>query len=288
MANNFLRTQVHEQRRITTGQITTLQIPTGEKIQSLMLYFVTAAGAAVTEAQLRAEIGLIRLTINGVDKISTTAARLLDVYEHFSTRVGTPAGIAGAVELNLGRLVYTDPVLNNLVGFGTADISTIQVQVTALTATNVASVIAISQREPVTEKLGTHCTLIDYPQNFNATGQHTVDTLPRDTNSAYLFNFINLGASGVIASSEARVNGVTITEAIQPNVNALILSNRCFAAVAGYFAHCFTDGSWEMRLPMQGITDLRFITNFTTAPGAAGYTMTPLRLVNTENPAMVK
>lgn len=272
-------TSVHEQRPLATGQQATIQVPAYGKIASLALIFTTGAGAPVTEAQLRAEVGNIRLTINGRDVVNASATQLLDLYEAMGTRVSTAAGINGVLELNLGRLLYVDPVLRDLVAFGCADVSTIQIQVTAGTLVNVASVQAVSERINENAPLGTYASFINYVQNFNATGDHTVDTLPRDANSGYLAAMIDDGASGTITFSEVRVNSVTIRERLQSNINALFTSNKGYAQPAGYYTHFFADGALMGVLPMVGVTDLRFINTFSVAPGAGGYNITLLRLV---------
>lgn len=273
-------TQNHETKALTSSQQTTIQVPTGGKIQSLILFFADSSGVAATEAEIRAEIGNIRLTMNGKDKVNASAVRLLDLYEALGNNVFNAAAIpAGAMELNIGRLVYNSPEARDLFGLGTADIANIQIQVTAGTLSNIASVQAITARTPVNENLGAHCQFIDYPQNFNATGDHTVDTLPRNTDSSYLALLVNDGASGVITNSEIRVNNYTIRERLNINVNAVLLSEAKLAQTSGYFIHGFADGSIDGRLPMVGVTDLRCITTFTTAPGAGGYSIGALTLV---------
>ena len=264
---------------MASSTITTLQIPTGGKIQHLMLYFTTGAGAAVTEAQIRSEITNIRLTINGRDVVNASPTLILDLYEFLSVKVGTPAAIGGVVELNVGRMVYSNPDIRDLFGFGTADVANIQVQVTAGTLSAIANVQAISGRTPVNENLGAHCEFINYPQSFNSTGQHTVDTLPRNTDSSYLALVIDDGASGTITASELRVNNYAIRENLNTNVNSQLLSDQGFAQPAGYFIHGFNDGSLDARLPMPGVTDLRSIQTFSVAPGAAGYNVAALTLV---------
>lgn len=273
-------TQNHEQKTLTTAQISTIQVPAGGKIQSLALAFFTGAGALVTEAQIRAEITNIRLTLNGQDIINASPVQLLDLYETLGVRVESPAGLAGVVELNLGRLVFVDPALRDVFGFGTNDVSSIQVQVTAGTLSAIASVQAISERSPVAENLGTYCRFINYAQSFNSTGDNTVDTLPRDTNSAYLALLIDDGASGTMTNSEVRVNAQTIRERLNIGVNDLFNSNKGYAQPAGYFVHAFMDGTLRGQLPMLGVTDLRFVNTFSVAPGAGGYNIGALTAIN--------
>ena len=257
----------------------TLQIPAYGKIQSIFLRFTTGAGAANTEAEIRAQVGNVRLTINGRDVINCSAAQLFDLYESMGLNVTLATGSAGCVELNIGRLVFTDPAVRDLFGFGTADVTSIQVQVTALTLTTVANVQAYTARQAINENLGTYCKFIAYPQSFNSTGDHTVDTLPRDNNSDYLAVLASTGA-GTITFGECRVNNATAIERTPTDVNAVFCSNDRVAQPSGYYLYHFADGSLDGRLPMLGVSDLRFITTFSVAPGASSYTMLPLTVIN--------
>lgn len=272
--------QNHEQKPLTTSTITTLQIPAGGKIQSLALAFYTNAGALVTEAQIRSEITNIRLTLNGQDVVNASPVQILDLYEFMGVHVESPAAVGGVVELNIGRLLFVDPVLKDVFGYGTSDVSSIQVQITAGTLSAIASVQAVTERTPVNENLGTYCRYINYAQSFNGTGDHTVDTLPRDTNSSYLVLMINDGASGTITNGEVRVNSQTIREKLDIGVNDLFNSNKGYAQPAGYFVHAFADGTLRGQLPMLGVTDLRFVTTFSVAAGAGGYSITALTAIN--------
>lgn len=267
----FKQQRAHETKALTSSTQTTLQIPTGGKLQSVALYFTTGAGAAATEADVRGEIDTIQLTINGRDIVNTDAASLYDLYEGLGVKVGSNAGIAGAVELNIGRLVMQNTQLADAYGFGTADVSSIQVRVTSGTLTNIANVQAFTTREAVNQNLGQHCRFIKYPRNFNTTGDDTFDTLPRDIDSAYLAVLMSDGASGAISNGELRMNGAILKEKTPTNVNNLDLSNNKLAGVSGYYIYSFVDGTPSGSVPMLGVNDLRFITTFSTAPGAAGY-----------------
>ncbi len=276
----LFQTQLHETKTLNSAAQSTLQVPVGNKIQSLALAFYTSAGALVTEAQIRAEITTIRLSMNGKDIVNAQATTLLNLYEAMSVHVGLPAAVPGTVELNLGRLLFADPVARSYVGFGTADVSSIQVQVTAGTLSAIASVQVVTQRSAVNEPLDNYCKIISYVQSFNAIATHTCDTLPRDIDTAYLAVLVEPGASGVMTTGELKINGITITEQILIGLNNLFCSNKGFIQPAGLFVHPMTDGTVAANLPMKGVTDLRLLTGFSTAPGAAGYPVTPIVLVS--------
>jgi len=263
----------HSTRPLTTGATETLQIPVYGRIQDVILAFDG------TEAQIRAEVGLIRLSINGSDLISLTAAELYDLYEMLGVKVFDATGFDGALSLNLAPLIYNNPAIRDQFGWGEIGVTNIQVAVTALTLSNVSSVRAFTIRDtprdangkPIKQALGARIKAVRYQQNFNATGEHTVDTLPRDLGTAYLLVAASDGASGAITSGRCSANSVNIYEETPIDVNALYLSRSGLDQIGGYFVYNFTDGGINSRLPMEGVTDLRFVQTFGTAAGAAGY-----------------
>lgn len=280
MANTLKWRVAHEAKALTSNTAATLQIPAYGKIFSVGLNFTTSGGAAVTEAAIRSEIANLRLTINGVDHVNCTPAQILDLYEHLGANVGVPAAVAGALEMNIGRLVYTDPAIRDLFGFGTANVESIQVEVRAGTLTTVANVQAFTERSSDKENLGVRCRYLNYARSFNATGDDTFDTLPRDPESSYLALMVSNGASGTATNTQVKVDNATIKDPAPQAINNLFNSNNRYAPVTGYSHVDFMDGQLTSRLPMVGVNDFRVTTTFSVAPGAAGYNITALTAVN--------
>lgn len=272
--------QAHETKTLTTSTSTTIQIPTGGKLHEIMLRFATSADADVTEAAIRAEIGVIRLTINGVDFVNATAAKILDAYEALGLNVGNNTGVASVLELNLGRLLFTDPQIRDLFGIGTANVQSVQITVTAGTLSTIANVTGFTGREMVSENLGVYSKYINYARSFNATGQDTFDTLPRDPDASYMMVLSDAGASGTQTYGQIRVNNINVKDNIPIAINRLDVSNNRYQSPSGYFVYAFTDGNIKSRLPMVGVNDLRFINQFSVAPGAAGYNMSVMTIHN--------
>lgn len=268
----------HESKTMSSGNAVTLQVPVYGTIHNIALRFTTSAGADCTEAQIRSEVGNVRLTFNGRDIVNCTAARLYDLYEVLGTEVQEYQGIAGVMELNLARLLFNNPSTRDNFAFGTADLQTIQVTVTAGTLTNVSAVQVVTGRTAENRKLGAYGKFIDYPISFNTTGDHTVDTLPRDPDSAYAVVMAYMGASGTITDGELRVNNVTVQEKLPANLNKLFLSNNRLAVPSGYYVYGINDGQDSTLIAMAGVTDLRFIQTFSVAPGAAGYVLSALTI----------
>jgi len=271
--------QSHETKTLTSSQTTYLQVPIGGKLHSIAVRFATSAAADVTEAAIRAEISRITLKINGVDIVNNTPAKILDLYEYLSpANVSGNTGVASMVELNVGRLLYTDPAVRDLFGIGTANVNNVQIGITAGTLSTIANAQAFTSREMKNENLGMYMKYLEYSQSFNATGDSTVDTLPRDPDASYLAVLVNPGASGVISHGECRVNNNQLTDKLPASVNTLESSNKRHTTPSGYYIYDFADGNLGTRLPMLGVNDLRFITTFSTAPGAGGYSMNALTL----------
>lgn len=270
--------QLHETKALTSNSQSTIQIPSYGVIQNLILRFSKASDVPATEAEIRAQIARVRLTFNGRDVVNCTIDELFDLYETLGNNVRDNIGVTGNIELNLARLFFNAPAVRDNFGFGCADISTIQVSVTPATITNIVSAQGITARTNDNRVLGAYGKFISYPQSFNSTGQHTVDTLPRDPDSAYMLVLASAGASGVISRGELRVNNATIIENLPIDTNELIVSNNRLVQPSGYFVYDINDGAEGSLLPMSGVTDLRFITTFTTAAGAAGYNLAALTI----------
>lgn len=276
------RLNAHNSRPLTSGGTETIQVPVYDRIQDVILRFDG------TEAQIRSEIGTIRLAINGTDIINCTALELYDTYEALGVKVFDATGIDGALSLNLGRLIYDQPAVRDQFGWGEVGVTNIQVSITALTLSAISEVTAYTVRDTarnqqgaaVKEALGAHVRLIAYPQVYNAAGEHTADTLPRDLNTAYLMVMASDGASGTISAGRCKVNDLNIYDETPSDVNELHVASQGFAQVSGYYNYLFADGSLGARLPMNGVTDLRFATTFSVAPGAAGYRMLALTAVD--------
>jgi len=280
MANTLKYRIAHESKPLTSNTAATINIPPYGKIFSIALNFTTSAGAPVTEAAIRSEIANLRLTINGVDHVNCTPIQILDLYEHLSSNLGVPAGVASALEMNVGRLIYTDPATRDLFGLGTANVESIQVEVRAGTLSTIANVQGFTERTTAKENLGVRARYLSYTRGFNATGDDTFDTLPRDPESSYLALMVSNGASGTATNTQVKVDNITIKDPAPQSINNLMNSNNRLAPVTGYSHIDFMDGQITTRLPMINVNDFRVTTTFSVAPGAAGYTIAALTAVN--------
>lgn len=268
---------VHESKPISAGAILTFNIPSFDTIDDIVLEF-TNSGAAATLANIKSGIGKVALNINGEQVINVPFSRLCDVYSSLGVEV--TQNLVNCLGLNIGRYLFKDPNNEDFFSYGCADIQTIQLQVYCnSTVTGLTDLQVSTVRRSVNTALGSFIKIINYPQTMSSTGISTVDTLPRDSNEAYLEILANNGG-GVISAGECIVNGNSIYDPISQALNNYVVDARGLSHVAGNFNYSFSDGSIKGILPMIGVTELRLKTHFTTAPTGGTYDLVAVSIRN--------
>ncbi len=268
---------IHESKAISAGTILTYNVPSFNTIDDIILEFLDS-GAAATKANVLAGVGKIALNINGEQVVNLPIARLYDIYASLGQEV--TQNITNAIGLNIGRYLFKSPDVEDFFAYGCANIQTIQVQVylnatvTGLTDCQVSTI-----RRATNQPLGSYIKAINYPQTMNTTGISTVDTLPRDSNEAYLSIMAHNGG-GVITGGECVVNGNSVYDPISQALDDYIVNARGLAAVSGVFNYSFSDGAIKQILPMQGVTELRLKTTFGTAPTNGNYDLVAVSIRN--------
>lgn len=268
---------IHENKTAAAGAILTYNIPSFDTIDDVLLEF-TNSGAAATLANIKAAVGKVALNINGEQVINVPFTRLCEVYNSLGVEV--TQGLVNCIGLNVGRYLFKDPNNEDFFAWGCANIQTIQLQIyfnssiTGVTDCQVSTV-----RRSTNTVLGSYIKIINYPQTMASTGISTVDTLPRDSNEAYLEILANNGG-GAISQGECVVNGNSVYDPISQALNDYVVNARGLAAVTGNFNYSFSDGSIKGILPMQGVTELRLKTTFTTAPTSGVYDLVAVSVRN--------
>lgn len=271
---------IHETKNLANSTILTFNVPSFDTIDDIYLSFHNT-GAAATKANIISSIGKVALNINGEQVINTTAQRLYDFYSSLGNEVNQDGRPENVLNLNLGRLMFLLPENEDYFAWGCSNINTIQVQVYCNnTVTDVTDCQLVTERRPISTALGAYIKLISYPQAMSAAGISTVDTLPRDSNEAYLSVMAAAETGGSITAGECVINGVNIYDAISSDVNDMVVCSRDYAPVDGYFNYLFADRSRRGFLPMQGVTELRLKTTFGTAPTAGVYDLLACTIKN--------
>lgn len=269
---------VHESKTVSAGNILTFNIPAYKTIDDIILTF-TNSGAAATDANIRSSIEKISLNINGEQAINTPLPTLLDIYKFLGQEVWQTKP-ANVISLNIARLIFKNPAMEKLFAIGCRNVQTLQLQIyCGGTVTGVTDVQVSTSRRNFESDTVSYVKIINYPQTMASTGISTIDTLPRDTNDAYLLVLASNGG-GVISEGEAVLNGASIMQPIMQNTADYVASARGHQPVTGYFPYDFCDGSQSGAVPMTGVTELRFKTTFTTAPTGGVYNLVAVTIKN--------
>ena len=278
------RILVHDSKQVTQGAVLTYNIPSFDTIDDVLLEFLNN-GAAASKSDILAAIGKIALAINGQQVINCPLSDLFDVYASLGVEVSQ--NLDNVIGLNIARYLFKDPVTEDFFAWGCKDITTIQLQVYCnSTTTNVTDLQISTIRRNMTSSLGSYIKVINYPQTMTATGISSVDTLPRDSNEAYLQIMAHNGG-GAISGGECVVNGNSIYDPISQSLNDYVVSARGLGAVDGVFNYSFSDGSLKGILPMVGVTELRLKTTFSEEPTSGTYDLVAVSIRNIPD-AMLK
>lgn len=269
----------HASDSVSSGKLVTLNVPSFDTICQLGLTF-TNSGAAATLANITSSVSTITVLINGEQIINLSAAHLAKVWQTLGPQVGL-ASLVNSLPLMLSHLLYKLPAAEDAFDIGcerwaqNTPVTNIQIQVQFGTVTGITDVQAYTER--VNKGTGQNVTVaiakvLSYFQGFTTTGTSEVDTLPRDSNMGRLFTLAIPDSTGVISKGEALVNNDPVIQDIDQATDNMIVAERGYAPVAGVFNYSFTDGGTMDLLSMQGVTDMRFKTTFSTAC-TAGYTL---------------
>lgn len=270
----------HASDTVSSGKLVTFNIPAFDTICQMGLTF-TNSGAPATLANIISSVSKITVLINGEQTFNASADHLNKVWQSLGTQVGGTT-LVNSLPLMLGHLLYKLPEAEDAIGDIGCDryvqnqpVTNIQIQIQFGTVTSIDHVQAYTER--VNKGTGRNVTsavvkLLSYYQGFATTGTSEVDTLPRDSNMGRLFTLACPDATGVISTGEALVNNDPVIQEADMATDNLLVLQRGFAQPSGCFVYSFTDGGIADLLSMQGVTDMRFKTSFSTA-NTAGYTL---------------
>jgi hypothetical protein len=251
---------------VASSSLATRDVPVGGTIYDMYLYFETGAGVANAVADMKSEISKIKLRIDGDTIIDATPTQLLDLQKFYGDKNGA-GNVAGVIPLHFASAILKSPEASKLFALGTADVSTITVEVECGTLVNVASIELYTSRSTEERKLGLHHRIINYPQNFATTGDQEISTLPKTQDIAYEALHIE-DQAGTIVNVSVEANSNTVMDEIPANVQQVILANSGRTAQTGYYHATFNRlNESNGALPMAGVNDFRQTINWSVSPG---------------------
>lgn len=196
---------------ITTTQ--RFRIETLKNVHGLYLYCTVAGGAGATEANMRADVGQIRVVIGGHEIVNLTAAEIFDIYHYFHDANGVAAFVpAGQLPIlfmppdfpwsgqaryfRYGMKASDDP--KNL------SINDVRVEVTyltpggGLTVTTVLPYLITDDDAP--ETIGDHMRWLRYNTTWPGATLQDITDLPRDKAAQAVLGYWFGTAVGTIGS----------------------------------------------------------------------------------------
>ncbi|MBN1360960.1 MAG: hypothetical protein JW993_10225 [Sedimentisphaerales bacterium] len=183
------------------------QVDTTRNLHAITLHF-DDGGVDATEAQIKADIGLIKVQYNGVDIVRATATELCDILSYYEDAVST-GFIAGTLRIPLTRRDLPTAALNQLFAIGMVDAQgrpqnlTAQIAcagtVTNIDGCNVGYEYDLADPRP----LGLHMRLLQHTRTFASTGQKAVTDLPIKGRNAILAYHIH-DTTGTITQIELK------------------------------------------------------------------------------------
>lgn len=277
---------IHETKLISASSVVTLELPVFSKIHKIFLEFLNGTAVPPTRAELVSALLNVRMTIGGRDVINCYPNQLIDLKSTFTNDIAKPTNTDFNDSDNILDLmpvsdIFTDPLVRDVFGIGTADVSSIQIQLTfKADVTNVASVRLTSWRENVTQELGSYATILNYPQSFSGTGDHIVDTLPRSLTSNALVIIASDEAKENIIEGALTLNGTNLLERTSRRSVAALLNAYDWHLHTDQYVFPLTDGSLTSYIPLHAVVDFRITTTFKVAPTNNNYDLLAVNLEN--------
>lgn len=255
-------------RGIAAGAIATGEIPTVGTHYATYLRCLSAAGVALTAAQIKADVGDIIVRINGQQIIEASATFLLDLQKYYGDQIGA-GNVDGIIPIVWSRPHLATDQERSIFALGMNGISsfTIDVKVTAVAV--LSSIEVLSEVTPEVRGLGQHIRISRFPQSFATTGLQEVTTLPKEgPDVGYLGLHIPYSA-GSISKVTVKLGGLNIFEDVDPNLAKVLLQKQLRNPQTGYFHVDFArSNDLGGFIPMAGVQDFRQqITWITAAPG---------------------
>lgn len=172
---------------VGAGQRATLDLPVGKwKYHQIRPVYGTATAGGANRTNVEAELTRLALSVNGKEQVVYSSAQLLRLHEFRGRAFHT-----GQVPLFLGQPWLATPPGQDALGWGTADVQTLQLTIDiaagATSPTLKANIVVEEKQEP----MSAIAKLRRVTLPVTATGTQIFTSLPRDNNIAAIWLFPN-------------------------------------------------------------------------------------------------
>lgn len=258
---------------VAQNALCTMEIGTKFNHHGLMLDFRTAAGVALTEAQIIADVEHISLSVKvkggpNVRLLKDIPADVIfDILNKYRETWKSGYTYTGVLYIPFTRPelgMFVDP---NSLAIGMFDLDSYLLQVkfkdVVLTGASVA-VLPEVDKGPA-RPIGEHIQFERWERTYaDAAVEHVTELPYGEPNTAMLGYHIDLGATGVCDDVEVRFDGEIIHDPLKKTQNDLILHRAKRTPVSGFFHVDFN--RWGSCLPVGVAKSFRQKFNWSTAP----------------------
>lgn len=208
---------------VGVGALATQEIPTGGTHYAYILRLLTSGGALITAAQVKADVDLLEILVDGQTFISATGEVLLALTDYYYKSKEGYVAVAGQIVIPLSRDYLNQNVEGDVFAWGTGDINTITLQVSFDSSSITTSSVQIYvEKTDEARVLGQHVRLQRFPQNSSSTGEKSIGDIPKepgtnvfafhilyDDNTTTLGSFIlTVGANDVLQLTSDLMNAL--------------------------------------------------------------------------------
>ncbi len=249
---------------VAAGALLTAKIPTNGKKYGFFLLGKTAAGVALTAAQLNADIGDIVVRVKGEAKIEASCTELLMIQKYLGD-ANVAGNISGIVPIFLTPRDLATYQERRALAWGTADIDSITIEIKIVGVAQLASLELFEYASDEQEVLGTHLTIRRFPHSFASTGvQEISDLVSNVPDMAYRTIFLQKNTAD-ITNVSCKVNNALVYDQVPEALNNVLNEDGNRKAQSGYYAIDFSRiRDLAGMLPMKGITDFRVTPTWAT------------------------
>src|SRR3989338_3070994 len=243
---------------IAAGAKATARIPTTGTHYALFLRCLTAAGVALTRAQMIADVGNIVVRINGKQILEGTATFFLDRQKYYSDAVNAD-NVSGIIPIFFPLPSLESDPERRVLGWGMLGVDSFEVEVNILGVAQLASMEVYSEVSDEQRTFGRHIRIRKFPQVFGVTGLQEIQTLAREDGAVdYLALHIETPGASTITKTSVKVNNVSIIDQEPIDMNQVRLEAAYRNPQAGYYHIDFgLRNDLRAVLPMAGVTDRR-------------------------------
>lgn len=238
----------------------------------------TDGGAAVSVANILADITNVKLTLDGRTAFEASAAAIQKLQEAQYFKLADVAPIAGVLRIPLSPDHLTNQNVANALGWGMGGVNVFQLELTfgasVATAGHVDAIAVYVERTQPTQALGAHRELLRVERNFTGSGDQEITDIPftLDEKTAGL-HLLYDGSAAVINTVELLLNNDTV-QTFEPLISRSILESRGRKYMVTAAANSLFQLAFDLSNDDSGfldhsiLEDLRLRVNWSAAPGS--------------------